>query len=84
MVSPELEREYARRGIGLVDPDEGVRALLAELATPPSGPAQVVVMRAAPDAFEAAASDGSSAGSAEAPMTSAGDGLTLAALTEHA
>ena len=29
MVSPELEREYARRGIGLVDPDDGVLALLA-------------------------------------------------------
>ena len=31
MVSPELEREYARRGIGLIDPDAGVGALLAEL-----------------------------------------------------
>ena len=31
MVSPELEREYARRGIGLIDPERGVEALLAEL-----------------------------------------------------
>ncbi|MGD0556222.1 MAG: SDR family NAD(P)-dependent oxidoreductase [Streptosporangiaceae bacterium] len=43
MVSPELEREYARRGITLIDPDEGVACLLAEIATP-SGPAQVVYM----------------------------------------
>ncbi|MFK0153983.1 SDR family NAD(P)-dependent oxidoreductase [Streptomyces sp. NPDC090493] len=32
MVSPELGREYARRGIGLIDPDEGTAALLRELA----------------------------------------------------
>jgi acyl transferase domain-containing protein/NAD(P)H-dependent flavin oxidoreductase YrpB (nitropropane dioxygenase family)/NAD(P)-dependent dehydrogenase (short-subunit alcohol dehydrogenase family) len=50
MVSPELEREYARRGIGLVDPDDGVAALLAEIAHA-TGPAQVVVMRGRPDAF---------------------------------
>ena len=31
MVSPELEREYERRGIGLVDPDDGVMALLHEI-----------------------------------------------------
>jgi NAD(P)-dependent dehydrogenase (short-subunit alcohol dehydrogenase family)/acyl carrier protein len=43
MVSPELEREYARRGVALIDPAEGVAALLAELAAP-SGPAQVVYM----------------------------------------
>jgi NAD(P)-dependent dehydrogenase (short-subunit alcohol dehydrogenase family) len=52
MVSPELEREYARRGIGLVHPDEGVRALLAEMGTRPGEPAQVVVMRAEPAAME--------------------------------
>jgi hypothetical protein len=50
MVSPELEREYARRGIGLVDPDDGVMALLHELGEP-TGPAQLVVMRGAPEAF---------------------------------
>jgi acyl transferase domain-containing protein/NAD(P)H-dependent flavin oxidoreductase YrpB (nitropropane dioxygenase family) len=32
MVSPELAREYARRGIGLIDPEEGTAALLRELA----------------------------------------------------
>jgi hypothetical protein len=66
MVSPELEREYERRGIGLVDPADGVGALLGELAA--AGPAQVVVMRAeaaamAPDlAPDAIAPAGSSPG----------------------
>ncbi|MEU2623846.1 SDR family NAD(P)-dependent oxidoreductase [Streptomyces sp. NPDC007157] len=32
MVSPELGREYARRGVKLIDPDEGAAALLRELA----------------------------------------------------
>ncbi|WP_435878837.1 SDR family oxidoreductase [Streptomyces klenkii] len=32
MVTPELGRAYARRGIGLIDPHEGARALLCELA----------------------------------------------------
>ncbi|WP_217551864.1 type I polyketide synthase [Streptomyces sp. GbtcB6] len=32
MVSPELGREYARRGVTLIDPDEGTAALLRELA----------------------------------------------------
>jgi NADP-dependent 3-hydroxy acid dehydrogenase YdfG len=43
MVSPELEREYARRGVTLIDPGEGVACLLAEIAAE-SGPAQVVYM----------------------------------------
>ena len=51
MVSPELEREYARRGIGLVDPSEGVAALLAELAAGDGAP-QVVVMRSTPEALD--------------------------------
>ncbi|WP_421121922.1 SDR family NAD(P)-dependent oxidoreductase [Aquihabitans daechungensis] len=50
MVSPELEREYARRGIGLVDPDDGVMALLHEISAG-RGPAQLVVMRGTPEAF---------------------------------
>lgn len=50
MVSPELEREYARRGIGLVDPDDGVMAILHEIAEA-EGPSQLVVMRGAPEAF---------------------------------
>jgi NAD(P)-dependent dehydrogenase (short-subunit alcohol dehydrogenase family) len=41
MVSAELAREYARRGVGLIDPADGVACLLAELAAP-AGPAQVV------------------------------------------
>jgi acyl transferase domain-containing protein/NAD(P)H-dependent flavin oxidoreductase YrpB (nitropropane dioxygenase family) len=32
MIGPELGREYARRGIELIDPEEGVLALLRELA----------------------------------------------------
>jgi len=50
MVSAELEREYARRGIGLIEPAEGVDALLRELASP-TGPAQVVYMCGEVDAF---------------------------------
>jgi NAD(P)-dependent dehydrogenase (short-subunit alcohol dehydrogenase family) len=52
MVSAELQREYARRGVGLIDPEEGVRALLNEMATLPGEPAQVVVMRAEPEALD--------------------------------
>lgn len=48
MVSAELEREYARRGIGLIDPDDGVAALLRELRSG-AADAQVVLMRARPD-----------------------------------
>ncbi|GGK83885.1 type I polyketide synthase [Mangrovihabitans endophyticus] len=32
MVTPELTAEYARRGIGLIDPEEGAMSLLRELA----------------------------------------------------
>ncbi|MFG1647566.1 SDR family NAD(P)-dependent oxidoreductase, partial [Amycolatopsis sp. NPDC049252] len=32
MVTPELMRDYARRGIGLIDPEEGTLGLLRELA----------------------------------------------------
>ncbi|WP_305038909.1 SDR family NAD(P)-dependent oxidoreductase [Frankia sp. ArI3] len=53
MVSAELAREYARRGIGLIDPADGVAALLSELAGPPDGPAQVVYMCAEAEAFDA-------------------------------
>ncbi len=42
MVSASLEAEYARRGLTTIDPDEGVAALLAELAAGPDGPAQVM------------------------------------------
>nr|WP_311448388.1 SDR family NAD(P)-dependent oxidoreductase [Frankia nepalensis] len=50
MVSAELEREYARRGVGLIDPAEGVAALLRELSAP-AGPAQVVYMCGEVDAL---------------------------------
>jgi len=42
MVSPELEREYEKRGIGLIPPDEGVTRLLDEIRLGRS--AQVVLM----------------------------------------
>ncbi|GAA2910507.1 hypothetical protein GCM10020221_03000 [Streptomyces thioluteus] len=32
MVTPELAREYARRGVKLIDPEEGALCLLRELA----------------------------------------------------
>ena len=44
MVSAELEREYAKRGIGLIDPERGVEALLAELGAA-RGDAQVILDR---------------------------------------
>jgi acyl transferase domain-containing protein/NAD(P)H-dependent flavin oxidoreductase YrpB (nitropropane dioxygenase family) len=50
MVSAELTRAYARRGIGLIEPDDGVACLLDELAT--GTEAQVVYMCADPAAFE--------------------------------
>jgi acyl transferase domain-containing protein/NAD(P)H-dependent flavin oxidoreductase YrpB (nitropropane dioxygenase family)/NADP-dependent 3-hydroxy acid dehydrogenase YdfG len=42
MVTASLEAEYARRGLTTIDPHEGVAALLAELASGPDGPAQVM------------------------------------------
>jgi acyl transferase domain-containing protein/NAD(P)-dependent dehydrogenase (short-subunit alcohol dehydrogenase family)/NAD(P)H-dependent flavin oxidoreductase YrpB (nitropropane dioxygenase family) len=47
MVSAELEREYLRRGIGLIDPDDGVACLLRELEVGVND-VQVVLMRALP------------------------------------
>jgi acyl transferase domain-containing protein/NAD(P)H-dependent flavin oxidoreductase YrpB (nitropropane dioxygenase family)/NADP-dependent 3-hydroxy acid dehydrogenase YdfG len=44
MVTPELRREYRRRGIGLIPPAEGVRSLMEELALGPVGEANVVIM----------------------------------------
>jgi acyl transferase domain-containing protein/NAD(P)-dependent dehydrogenase (short-subunit alcohol dehydrogenase family) len=51
MVSTELIREYVRRGIGLIDPADGVACLFAELAG--GSDPQVVYMCADPAAFEA-------------------------------
>ncbi|MEV6597417.1 SDR family NAD(P)-dependent oxidoreductase [Actinoplanes sp. NPDC051346] len=42
MVTPELTAEYARRGIGLIDPEEGALSLLRELAF--GDPAQTSVV----------------------------------------
>ena len=44
MVSPELEREYARRGIGLIPMTDGVEALLRELRYGERQDVQVVMM----------------------------------------
>jgi NAD(P)-dependent dehydrogenase (short-subunit alcohol dehydrogenase family) len=65
MVTPELAREYARRGIGLIEPDDGVDALLAELAAGLPDP-QVVVMRAEPHDM-AAGRNGDDAGDGVVP-----------------
>ncbi|MDG4865742.1 SDR family NAD(P)-dependent oxidoreductase, partial [Streptomyces sp. T-3] len=43
MVTPELGRDYARRGVQLIDPDEGVLALLRELAWGDPAQASVVL-----------------------------------------
>ena len=48
MVSPELEREYARRGVGLIDTDGGVQSFVEELCYGASDVAQVILMRAEP------------------------------------
>ena len=50
MVTPELEREYARRGVGLVDDEDGIDRLLDELARP-AGEPEIVVARARLAAF---------------------------------
>ncbi len=51
MVTPELEREYARRGIGAIDHDAGVACLLTELAVGSRDTAQVVYVCGDPEAF---------------------------------
>ncbi|MFF4529325.1 SDR family oxidoreductase [Streptomyces sp. NPDC001407] len=42
MVGPELAREYARRGIALIDPEEGTLALLRELTWGDDGTSEVL------------------------------------------
>ncbi|MEQ1504433.1 MAG: SDR family NAD(P)-dependent oxidoreductase, partial [Myxococcota bacterium] len=46
MVTPELEKQYSKRGIGMIDPDDGVQHLLDELAHGTSP--HLVVMAAHP------------------------------------
>jgi hypothetical protein len=53
MVNEALEREYARRGIGLIQPERGVEALLAELTAPVDDP-QVIYLSGSVEAFDAA------------------------------
>ena len=48
MVSPELQREYARRGLGLIAPDLGVQALIDELSYGSAGDAQVILTNTDP------------------------------------
>ena len=48
MVSPELQREYGRRGIGLIDPDRGVDALIDELRFGSATDVQVILSNADP------------------------------------
>ncbi len=48
MVTPELEREYARRGIGLIDPEDGVRCLVDELRFGSTDAIEVILMRSEP------------------------------------
>jgi acyl transferase domain-containing protein/NAD(P)H-dependent flavin oxidoreductase YrpB (nitropropane dioxygenase family)/NAD(P)-dependent dehydrogenase (short-subunit alcohol dehydrogenase family) len=51
MVSAELNRHYTQRGIGLINPHDGITCLLTELTT--GTDPQVIYMRAHPTAFEA-------------------------------
>jgi hypothetical protein len=51
MVSPELAREYARAGVGLVDPEAGAAAFVDEILAA-SGPAQVVLMNATAEVMQ--------------------------------
>ncbi|CAM2066050.1 SDR family NAD(P)-dependent oxidoreductase [Sulfidibacter corallicola] len=51
MVSPELEREYARRGIGLIPLESGVAAFMNELHHGSREDTQVVLMCASPESM---------------------------------
>ncbi len=51
MVSPELEREYNRRGIGLIPIDSGVSAFMNELTHGRADDTQVVLMCAQPESM---------------------------------
>ena len=51
MVSPSLEKEYAKRGVGLIPPHEGAEAFLQEIAMGSTAVSQVVWMCAKPEAM---------------------------------
>jgi NAD(P)-dependent dehydrogenase (short-subunit alcohol dehydrogenase family) len=52
MVSDDLEREYARRGIGLIEPAGGVSSFVDELMGHDGDCAQVILMRAIPSSLQ--------------------------------
>ncbi len=54
MVSESLEREFARRGVGLIDPEDGVACILRELALGSPSCAAVILMRAQTDRHDVA------------------------------
>ena len=43
MVNEHLKRNFRRQGVDLISPQAGASAMLAEMATPPGGPVEVVV-----------------------------------------
>ena len=51
MVSDELRREYARRGIGLISEDQGIQGLVDEIRSGDKRFAQVILMSADPTAL---------------------------------
>ncbi|MFG3421381.1 SDR family NAD(P)-dependent oxidoreductase [Micromonospora sp. NPDC048063] len=57
MVSAELEREYARRGIAVIDPEAGVEALMREIAEGPRDAHQVLYVAGDPAPFQPAGFD---------------------------
>ncbi len=52
MVSEELQREYAKRGVGLISPEVGVDRFLAELKSDSDAHSQVVLMCADAEALQ--------------------------------
>jgi acyl transferase domain-containing protein/NAD(P)H-dependent flavin oxidoreductase YrpB (nitropropane dioxygenase family) len=48
MISPELQREYARRGIALISPEAGVDLFVNELSRPRGAEPQVILLGADP------------------------------------
>jgi hypothetical protein len=55
MTSPELAEAFRQRGMGLIDPEDGVDCLLRELALGSPSLASILLMRAWPAALSAAA-----------------------------
>ncbi|HIE72093.1 MAG TPA: hypothetical protein EYP98_19040 [Planctomycetes bacterium] len=52
MVTEELQREFARRGLGLISPETGVQRLLAELNRPDATAFQVLLMQGLPSGVD--------------------------------